>query len=73
MIHRLVAQAFLPNEKEQVNHKDGNKLNNHVDNLQWVTQSENMKHAYDTGLLVPYDRSGENNPNYKHGNRMKKI
>ena len=51
-IHRLVAIQFLPNpdNKKFVNHKDGNKLNNHVDNLEWTTKSENNQHAYDTGL-----------------------
>jgi hypothetical protein len=55
-IHRLVAIQFIPNleNKEFVNHKDGNKLNNNVDNLEWVTRSENNQHAYDTDLNTNY-------------------
>ena len=52
--HRLVATAYIPNDdpinKNQVNHKDGNVLNNNVDNLEWVTQSENQQHAIQTEL-----------------------
>jgi hypothetical protein len=53
-IHRLVATTFLdnPDNKRTVNHKDGNKQNNSVNNLEWCTQSENMSHAYKTGLKV---------------------
>lgn len=51
-VHNLVASQYLPNpdNKKCVNHKDGNKHNNHVDNLEWATKSENSQHAYDTGL-----------------------
>lgn len=51
-IHRLVAKAFLPNpeEKEEVNHKNGDKQDNELENLEWATRLENQRHAYDTGL-----------------------
>jgi hypothetical protein len=47
-VHRLVAQAFIPNPKKLpcVNHKDGNKQNNHISNLEWCTVSWNTAHSY---------------------------
>lgn len=64
-IHRLVAEAFIPNPNglPQVNHIDGNKQNNCVDNLEWCTCKENMQHAVTHGLL--HDYSGNKNPNCK--------
>lgn len=66
-IHRLVAQAFLENinNKRCVNHKDFNKSNNNIINLEWVTNKENTKHFYEFGN--PYNRNGKNN------GRSKKI
>lgn len=60
-VHSLIALTFLGERPcgMQVNHKDGNKLNNAISNLEYVTISENIKHAYKNGLLEP--RNGEKN------------
>lgn len=69
-VHRLIALTFLPllDTKNDVNHIDGNKLNNNVKNLEWVTRSENSKHAYSLGLKRPL--SGELNPKSKITNKQ---
>lgn len=53
-VHRLVAENLIPNPKglPQVNHKDGDKLNPHGDNLEWTDNSGNIQHAVDTGLNI---------------------
>ena len=64
-VHRLVAEAFIPNPegKDTVNHIDGDKTNNSVDNLEWIDRSEQMYHAYKLGLKE--SRVGSNNSNAK--------
>ncbi len=54
LAHRLFAQAYIPNpeNKTQINHKDGNKLNNTIENLEWASPSENLNHAIAAGLKV---------------------
>ena len=55
-VHRIVAHYFIPNPERHltVNHKDGNKRNNHVDNLEWTSYSTQLYHAYETGLNKTY-------------------
>lgn len=67
-VHRLVLQTFCPvddMEHMQVNHKDGNKQNNRLDNLEWCSPLENTRHAIRTGLKTMMDQHGINNYNSK--------
>lgn len=52
-VHRIVAQLFIPNpeNKKEVNHKDGIKTNNSISNLEWLTRNQNIQHAYDIGIM----------------------
>jgi len=68
-IHRLIGRVFIINKenKSQINHKDGNKKNNILSNLEWVTQSENQKHAFKIGLNKSNmkNKTGKLHPNSK--------
>ena len=68
-VHRLLAEVFIrnPDGKECVNHIDGDKSNNNINNLEWVTYSENTQHAIKIGL----HKKGEECYNYKHGKYSK--
>lgn len=73
-VHRLVAKAYLINlfDKKVVNHINGIKHDNRVQNLEWCTRSENSKHAYDIGLHKPYTglKDKGNNKFYKEWNNL---
>lgn len=70
-VHRVVGMTFIknPQNKPQINHIDGNKKNNTVQNLEWVTNEENRAHAFRTGLAC---FKGEKNPNAKINTRTVK-
>jgi hypothetical protein len=62
-VHRLVAEAFFGKSDLQVNHKDGNRTNNNVENLEYLTQRENLQHGWKTGLIKPH---GSKNPSIRY-------
>jgi hypothetical protein len=76
LIHRLVAEAYIqnPDNKPCVNHKDGNKTNNNVANLEWCTYSENMVHCYKELGIISYmkGKTGKDNVNSKKVNQYTK-
>lgn len=63
-VHRLLAQTFIPNPGNlpEINHKDGNKLNNKLNNLEWSTHLDNVRHAFRLGLV---NNTGQNNASNK--------
>ena len=65
-VHKIIAMTFIgPPNGLQVNHKNGNKKDNRVENLEYLTPSENITHAYKSGLIKPIDRSGSKNSRCK--------
>lgn len=71
-IHRLVAENFIPNinNLRDVNHKDGNKSNNHVSNLEWLSHKDNIRHGFNNNLYnieKHTKRCIENNKKYENG------
>lgn len=76
MLHRVLAKLYIPNpdNKPYINHIDGNKFNYDLENLEWCTHSENMKHAVRTGLHTNCSKKGEEHNTSKHSfNKVNQI
>lgn len=73
-VHKLVAITFLekPKYKCEINHKDGNKLNNNVDNLEWVTRSDNLRHAVKNNMITYHNGIKHKNSVFNE-NELKSI
>lgn len=74
LLHRIIASAFIENPENhpEVNHKDGNRANNKVSNLEWCSRDENLKHAYETGL-TPFDTSSKGVVCWKDGEPNERL
>ena len=74
-VHRLVIEAFKPNPDNLpcINHIDGNKLNNHIDNLEWCTYQHNMQHAVRTGLTHPHQWTDEERKQISERNKGQRV